>query len=73
MAPVLVVGAGTGTAIVVTLVPGKGSAMMVLVEVDSYPVPVVSEQGTSVVYELVTVTGAGEDTLMVQGQAKRSY
>lgn len=31
----------------------------------------VSVQGTSVVYVLVTMTGAGEDTLMVQGQARR--
>lgn len=59
--PLLEVGTGTGAVVMLTL--GKGTPPLGTVA------GVVSVQGTSVVYVLVTMTGAGEDTLMVQGQA----
>lgn len=56
---------GTGTDIAVTLTPEKGTPLL------ESAAEVVSVQGTSVVYVPVTMTGAGEETLIVQGQAAR--
>lgn len=62
--PVLEVGTGAGMVVILTL--GKGTPLLGTIA------GVVSVQGTSVVYVLVTMTGAGVETLIVQGQAKDS-
>lgn len=58
-----------GTAVTVPLTLGKGTTVTVLAGAGMM-VLVSGGHGTSVVYVLVTRTGAGVDTLMVQGQAR---